>query len=155
MKFSTRDDIEAPLDFVFAQASDFANFERQALRRGADLRRVDRLAKVGAGATWDASFVFRGRERQVRAMITDLDPARGYSVSLVSAGLDGETRVELVPLTPNRTRLSVELEIRPKTLAARLMVQSMKLTKSSLQKRLSQRVSSIAEDIGERWQRRG
>ena len=41
MKFSTREDIEAPVDHVFAEVSDFAGFERRALRHGADITRLD------------------------------------------------------------------------------------------------------------------
>ncbi len=35
MKFSTRKDIDAPIDHVFASVSDFQVYERAAMRRGA------------------------------------------------------------------------------------------------------------------------
>ena len=43
MKLSTRDDIEAPLSFVFDSFADTESWERAAMRRGAE---VTRTAKV-------------------------------------------------------------------------------------------------------------
>jgi len=37
MKFAAREDIEAPIEYVFSQISDFPALERSALRRGADV----------------------------------------------------------------------------------------------------------------------
>ena len=53
MKLATREDIDAPIEAVFEQLSDFDGFERAALRRGAEVRahrRADR--HVGAGMAW-------------------------------------------------------------------------------------------------------
>ena len=56
MKFSTKEDIEAPLDHVFARLTDFDGLERSALRRGAEVTRVDTQAKAAGGSIWDATF---------------------------------------------------------------------------------------------------
>ena len=52
MKFSTREDIEAPIEHVWAQISNFDAFERQALRRGAEIARSD--SQGAPGLTWRA-----------------------------------------------------------------------------------------------------
>ena len=43
MKFVAHEDVEAPIEFVFEQVTDFAAIERSALRRGAEVQRVDDL----------------------------------------------------------------------------------------------------------------
>ncbi len=67
-------------------------------------------------------------------------------------GLDGTMALDLVPLSQRRTRMSVALEIKPKTLSARLMVQSMKLAKTNLTKRFKLRVAHYAKELEDRSQ---
>jgi len=116
MKFSTREDIEAPADFVFGAVSDFAAFERQALRRGADVRRVDQ-GPVVVGSAWDIAFQFRNKDRRMRATVTTLDAPNALVVDSVASGIDGITKVELVALSPKRTRIAVSIELSAKKLA--------------------------------------
>ena len=60
MKLSTREDIEAPIAYVFQRVSDFERFERRAMRQGADVsRRAEGLVEIGM--IWDIAFEFRGR----------------------------------------------------------------------------------------------
>ena len=61
MKFSAREDIAAPIEQVFASLCDFEGFERQAMRRGAEVQRVDPLTQPGVGMKWQVSFNMRGR----------------------------------------------------------------------------------------------
>ncbi|MFQ1699329.1 SRPBCC family protein [Loktanella agnita] len=146
MKFSTREDIEAPIAYVFEAASDIANFERRALRHGADVKRQDDGA-LQVGSAWDIAFQFRGRDRRMVATVTDFDPPNSYRVETVSDGMIVTAQVELVALAPGRTRLSVAFDLRAKSLAARLLLQSMKLVKGKLTKRFKARVLEFAEDI--------
>lgn len=152
MKFSTREDIDAPIDHVFQAVTDFEAYERQALRRGADVKRLDD-GPVKVGSTWDVAFSFRGKERQVKATLAAMDP-QGLKVEAVSPNLEGETLVELVPLSPQRTRLAIGIDMRAKTLTARLMLQSLKLAKASLNQRFKKRVADFAEDTEARYKPR-
>ena len=149
MKFSTREDIEAPLDHVFEKVSNFDSFERSMLRRGVKVSR-NQDACV-AGTKWRANFRFRGKDRDIDLELQQIAPDAGYDVGFVSGGIEGVSKVELVPLSPTRTRLMVETVLSPKTLAARLLVQSLKLAKSSLTQRYKSRIAALSEEIEESY----
>ncbi len=151
MKFSAREDIEAPIDYLFVQVSDFQSFERSALRRGADVQRVDKLTKIGVGMAWDASFKMRGRMRELQMELTDFDPPNCMVLSSRSTAMGGDMVVDLVALSRARTRLSVDIDLRPKNLSSRLLVQSLKLARSTLTKRFQLRVAGFARDLEDRY----
>ncbi len=152
MKFSTREDIEAPIDYVFAQVSDFAAFERRAMRQGADVARRG-AGPIAQGAIWDICFQFRGRNRRVVAELTQLDVPHILSIDSASDGLNAVTEVELIALSQSRTRVLVGFELRAKTLTARILLQSLKLAKTKITKRFKARVLDYAEDIDDRYRR--
>ena len=147
MKFSAREDIEAPIERVYAQVTDFAGIERQMLRRGAEVRRVDAGQPVTTGSAWDVAFTFRSRDRRVRATVARMDPPTDLVIDFAANGLDGVTTVELVALSPQRTRLSVSIELSAKSLTARLLLQSLKLAKANLTNRFKKRVAEFAKGI--------
>lgn len=154
MKFSTKEDIDAPLDAVFAMATDFDAFERSAMRRGADVQRTDSLGTVGVGMSWAASFPMRGRRRTIDIKLTDYDPERGVTASATSPGLHGRFNVDLIALSRTRTRMAVELDIKPQNLSARLFVQSLRLAKANLNKRFKLRVAEYVKVMEDRAQSR-
>jgi len=155
MKFSAKEDIEAPIEYVFEQVTDFTAIERSALRRGADVQRVDTLSAPGPGMSWDASFKMRGRKRDVSIELTSIDPPNGLVVSSRSPAMGGELVVDLVALSRGRTRMSVDIEMRPKNLSSRLLVQSLKLARGNLNKRFRKRVGEHAEEIEDRYKKVG
>lgn len=147
MKFSTREDIEAPIDHVFAMVTDFDGFERQALRRGAEVQRVDAYGKPGIGSEWDMKFEFRGKMRSVNARMTQFEAPNGFAADTVSGGLSGKLTLELLSLSPRRTRMNVAIDLKPNTLSARLLIQSLKFAKGNVSRRFSNRVWQFAQDI--------
>lgn len=150
MKFSTREDINAPIEQVFEMLSDFHVYERNALRRGADVQRIDRLTEPGVGMKWKAAFVMRGKLRKVEITLSEFDQPKRMIFWSASTGLSGQFSMDLVAMSRTRTRVSVALELKPQNLSARLMIQSLRLAKSSLNKRFKQRVAEICSDIEER-----
>ena len=147
MKFSSREDIDAPIDRVFAGVTDFAAFERQTLRRGANVRRVDEREPPGVGSAWDVSFRYRNKDRNLRATILRLDRPEDLSVAIRLAGLEGSFDVTLVPLAPGRTRIVASLDLSARSLTARLLLQSLKLAKSNLNNRFSKRLAEFAANM--------
>ena len=150
MKFATREDIEAPIDAVFEQLSDFDGFERAALRRGADVVRTDGQGATGVGMVWKTGFDYRGRERHAEIELTGYDAPNGMTFQIQSAGFTVEAVVDLVAMSRARTRMNLAIEAKPKTIPARLMLQSLKLARGSVQTRFRRRVADFAGEIEER-----
>lgn len=154
MKFVTREDIEAPIEHVFGVISDFDHFERQAMRRGAEIKRLDALEAPGVGMAWDIAFPFRGKRREMEVQCVAWEPPLRYVFESTSPGLTGEMAAELVALSRGRTRLELSIELRPQSLSARLLVQSVKLARGTLNKRFQIRVAEFAKTTEENYRRR-
>jgi carbon monoxide dehydrogenase subunit G len=150
MKFSTREDINAPIERVFEMLSDFRVYERNALRRGADVKRIDGLTETGVGMKWKAAFVVRGKPRQVEITLSEFDQPNRMVFWSASTGLSGQFSMDLVAMSRTRTRVSVALDLKPQNLSARVLIQSLRLAKSNLNKRFKQRVAEICSGIEER-----
>ena len=87
MEFTSRDDIDVPIDQAFEMLTDFEQFERAALRRGAEVTRLDDLARPGVGARWQASFSFRGKPREMTIAITEYDRPNEIRLAAAVAGI--------------------------------------------------------------------
>src|SRR6056297_3768598 len=153
MKMNAREDVEAPIEFVYQQITDFQAFERRAMRRGAEVLRVDDLKADGPGMAWDVTFMLRGKQREVQIQLARLDPPNGLTMASRSPSMGGQIVVELVALSRNRTRLSLDIELVPKNLTARLLVQSLKLARKTITRRLRKRVAQYAQELEERQSR--
>ncbi len=153
MELSAREDIEAPLDRVFAQLTDFEAIERQALRRGVEVQRTDTLAGPAAGMSWKATFRFRGKSRAADVIMSGYAPPDQLVFDSVTGGLETHTTIECVALSRGRTRISIVTLLQPKTLSARLLVQSLKLAKSSINKKFKNRMAVLAKDLEDRLRR--
>ncbi|HDY95601.1 hypothetical protein LCGC14_0206830 [marine sediment metagenome] len=151
MKFSTKEDIDAPIDAVFEMLCEFDQFERAAMRRGAEVQRVDQLAEPGAGMQWEAAFDMRGKRRALQVEMDRFDRPTEMKLNTRSQGLTGDMSFDLVALSRSRTRIMVALDLKPQNLSARLLVQSLKLAKNALTKKFKKRVGDYAKDMEERY----
>ena len=152
MKFSTREDVEVPIDQAFALICDFDAYERSAMRRGAEVRRMDDMTKPGVGMKWAASFKMRGKKRDLEMEMTRFERPNEICVLSSISGIDGTGQIELLALSRNRTRVSVVFELKLTNLSTRLLVQLLKLAKNSLTKRYRLRVAEYAKSIEDRHQ---
>lgn len=153
MKFRTREDIGAPIDHVFDVVSDFEGFERQALRRGAEVRRLDGPETPGIGTGWDIAFPFRGKRRDMQVEVMEFEPQGRMLFRSRMTGMTGHLAVDLMALSRARTRMELEIDLSPESLTARLLVQSIRLARSSLNKRFQVRVAEFAKDVEDRYAR--
>ncbi|WP_170479114.1 SRPBCC family protein [Ruegeria arenilitoris] len=151
MKFSAQEDIEAPIDEVFAFVSDFDRFERLAVRRGADVRRISAQHSAIVGAKWETVVKVRSKPRQIMVEMTEFDRPSAIKFRANSKGMKGETSIELLALSKGRTRLKISMSLAAKTLTARLLLQSLKLGQSRVRRQFQSRLSDFARDAEERY----
>ncbi|WP_424938933.1 SRPBCC family protein [Aliiroseovarius sp. S253] len=151
MKIKTHEDIEATIDQVFSAVTDFESFELAALRRGAEVRRTDSMALPGQGMSWQAKFTHRGRQRVADINLEQFDRPNQMRILSKIAGLTADVDVELMALSRTRTRMTLSVDMRPKTIPARLLIQSLKLARTTMLRRFRKRVSEYAATIEARY----
>ncbi|TNJ47574.1 SRPBCC family protein [Phaeobacter sp. B1627] len=149
MHFETREDIDSPIETMFAAVTDFETFERSALRRGIEVQRKSGSAEAISELAWDVGFEFRGTKREMQLSVAECDAPTSITLVASGNGMTGEMKVDLLALSPRRTRMTVRIELSPKTLAARLLVQSLKLARNKLNRKFSQRVAEFARMAAE------
>lgn len=152
MKFSTKEDIDAPIDAAFVLLSDFDQFERSALRRGAEVSRTDKLSTKGVGMCWKAKFKLRGKRRNIDAEMVEFSPSEGYALDLNGGDLIAHATLDLMSLSKSQTRAALAVEIKPKSLSGRLMLQTMRLGKTRLDKRFKKKAAEFVRALEREYQ---
>lgn len=153
MKLTAKCDIEAPASFAYACLTDFATWERDAARRGAEVERPADMPMTGLGAGWRIRFPFRGKMRKVLVRLESLTQDSEATFSMDSPAMEGTTAVDVLTLSPRRTRLRVSVTVRPKTLAARLFLNTLRLAKGRVQTKFDTRVQQLGAMIEDRHAR--
>lgn len=150
MELSAREDIEAPIDWVWREVTDQATFERLAARRGAAMRRTDGGERFGVGAAWTLTFTARGAERTLDLTVVEADPPARWIADVVSGEIGGRLVLDLVELSPDRTRLALQAEMTARSLSGRLLLQPMKLARAEILRRFRDRVADFGADLERR-----
>lgn len=153
MKFSSREDLEAEAPFIFDQLTDFSGFEHMARRRGVQSKRLDALQEIGPGMSWDIGFRFRGKPRTLILDLTRYERPECLEFTGESGSFNLVATVTVVALSPKRCRIIAELELRPRSLGARLMLQSARLGKGALTRKFAERVQLLARELEARAQK--
>lgn len=151
MKFATKKDIEAPIDQVWAAMADFEAWERAAMRRGVEVARTDTLSAPALGMSWLARFVYRSKDRSVDLKLVEMAAPTQLGFSGISAALEFEAKVELMEMSAKRTRIHVAVEVKPRTLGARLFLQSLRLARGKVDRKFDLRVGQLATDLEQRF----
>ena len=151
MKFSARQDIDAPAAFVFDAFADFNAWERAGLRRGAEVLRTDGASTTHVGMTWQVKFLFRGKKRVVDIQLQDMAPPHRLEFLAQSAAMETAIVVEIVEMSALRSRVHVVCNVQPRTLTARLFIQSLRLARAKADRKYAQRIAEIAADITARY----
>jgi hypothetical protein len=147
MKFSSKEDLDAPIEAVFQILNDFETIERGSIRRGIDVRRIPPAHESPEGTIWNITYDFRGKSREGKLTLIEHTPPTLMRFSAESDGLSVSAEVELVALSKTTTRMMFEANLKPQSLPARLLIQSLRLAKSSLDRKFDSRFANFAARV--------
>jgi uncharacterized protein YndB with AHSA1/START domain len=153
MKLTAKTDLEVPAAFVFALLVDHAAWEREAVRNGVEVIRPPGSPDSGVGAAWRVNGHFRGKARKVLVKIDEQVPDQRLVLTMDSPSMEGVSRIEVMVLSPRRSRLRADLEVKPKTLAARLFINTMRLAKGRVQARFEKGLGNLGARFKDRYDR--
>jgi len=150
MKLTAKTDLEVPGGFVYASLLDHDAWERVALARGIGIERPADMPLAGPGAGWRVRVPFRGKPRDILLRLDEATPETKVAMGVHGEAIEGSMVLEVLALSPRRTRLRLVLEIKPRTLAARLVLNTLRLARGRVQARLDLRIGQVGRRI-EGW----
>jgi len=136
MKFNVTEDVDAPQAMVWRRFTDFSGFEQDARGRGATVTRVGNWTKTAEGVEWRGEVTIRGKARAVSAKVARLVPQELCLIESRIGGMECAYEMTFVPLSADVTKVSLSLDLSADTLAARLLLQTLKLARSRVMLRL-------------------
>jgi hypothetical protein len=153
MKLTAKTDLEAPVEFLHAYLCDNATWERDAIRRGIEVERPADMPLTGVGAGWRIRVPFRGTVRKVLLRVDEIVQDRIIAYSFEGQALVGTAVLEVRALSPRRSRLKLTVDAKPKTLAARLFLNTLRLARRKVEERFEKRVAQLGARVEERYAR--
>lgn len=146
MKLTARQDIQADIGEVWSVLTDFDSLEAIARGRGLGIKRDAGQALP----VWTVGFNFRDKPREAEAQLLTLEEPTRITGLALGKSLEAEVIVDLQPLGPNRTRMTIETEVKARSLSARLFLQSLKLARGRIEGRYTKVASQLAAYVEKR-----
>ena len=153
MIFETREEVDVPRDFAFARFANFTRYEQAARGYGADIRRVNGFTEVAEGVSWRGSVVVRGKTRGVEATVTRLARPEHAQLQTVVGGMTVDVDLFFEELAPERTLVRATARLKASTLAARLILQTVKLGRRQIQAKIDSRIVGLANQFEDEYRR--
>lgn len=145
MKFSTRVDRGITAEQLFDSVADFDRLEQMLTRRGVVVSRVNNISS-GTARAWDVGFDWRGQRRELRMLLVQYDRPEKLAYTGQSQSFELRLDLTVVALSRQKSRLIFELEVKPRNMRARLALQTAKLGKAQIDRRVADRVAGFVDD---------
>lgn len=151
MKLTAKTDLDVPVGFLFDAVADQEAWVAMARARGAEVEPAPDRPASGIGAGWNLRFRFRGKLRKVQVWLEDLQTDQLLAYAFAGQAFEGSAVIEVTALSSRRSRLRVGLTVKPRTLAARLFLNTLRLARRKVQARYDMRLGQAAATIQARY----
>ena len=147
MKLSSKHTVDAPAAAVFDAVTDFTAFEAMLNSRGVSIERAPGVSPPSVGACWNAQFRWHERAYNVVAELVAVESGSSYAIESKGNGIVCLGVIDVEAISAKRTRLFVSFDFSATTFASKLLLQTIRITGPSLNRRLDTRVAEMAARI--------
>ena len=144
MRFKATETINGPIEAVFDDFSDIRRIEQELTDRGVGLERLDNDTGLVAGAAWHTVVRVKGRQRDADAQLVEVDRPRSLRLEGKSGGMLMETSFEFTEIGPQTTELEIVVNLRARSVSAKLLLSSFRLARSRMVRGMRKRVAKSA-----------
>ena len=147
MRLSSSQIIGVPKDYLFERITDFDSFESYIHTEGGMAERTDNVAGTQSGMSWHVSGTFRKKQRNVDLTLENYAPSDKLKYVCETSSMNAAIFFELTEITPDQTELSLYIDPEARNISARLVLQSVKLAKKTIERRITQRIERFGNQI--------
>ena len=150
LKIVATSEVELPAGRAFDAFTDVDRFEMMARRRGAKIRRHGGSNDPLTDVSWDVETTIRRKTRNFQVYISEIDAPGLIVYQMVSKQYEASARIYFLPVEDHASRVRVELRANPKTIAARIVLHSMRLSKNRIRRRMERGLKLYCQSIESR-----
>jgi len=136
MKFDYKTTINVPVEFAYARLTDFDKFEKDGFGNISEFKPVGDIAAPDIGAKWKVRSEFQGRQRSFSLQLRQLLPNESVVLGNGTDKFDVEASFGLSKIDDGNTGFVFEINSSAKTITGRLIMQTMQLARSRIEKKL-------------------
>lgn len=146
MNLNQKRSINVPQDFAFAAASDFPRFEREGAG-GAKFTRIDEGSTFGVGSQWQVNTEFRGRPRRFVVKLNEFAPSERMVFETGSSKFTVLVSYAFASTGPESCELQMQIDTAARSLAGRLIFQTLQLARGRFERYLSEAMERMAAEM--------
>lgn len=139
--------INAPVDFVFKEFTNFSGFEAHAQERELTVERTDSVTGIDVDMEWQISGMVRGKHREVCVRLDEYRENDRIQYTSASGAMSGQMLFEFEDLGSDVTEVSFHVDPKAESISSRLILQSIRLAKNSVEKRITKSMRIFGEQI--------
>lgn len=141
-KISAKSVVELEKSAAFDRLLNLPELERKARVSGVKLVQLSGNG-IEPGASWQLDAKIRGRQTSFQLMIRELQQPDLVLLELISMPFTGHIQIYLKHKNQHLTTIRLNLSADPKTLSARLILHSLKLTKHRQRRRVERSLRAL------------
>ena len=140
MKIGATKDFKRARGKVFDSFADPVRMDAVFGEKGANLRRE---GPGGPGTVWHLDVVSGGKERAIAITLVDMEKPDVIRMRLTSEMVDADVAFVFSDLPERGCQVSAEIDLAPRTLTARVAIQTLRLAKGKVEQKIQRTLMAL------------